>query len=317
MTLNRRAFLTAACSATGVSLLLTSRWANTPMAHKVVGRHAFDNPHPPVFDPRNTPDSVRNQTADAPPTASTDEEILDNIDAPPPTELTQSKPLPASDIILDAQQHQILTSTLARLNRLQKLVGYGNFNIIGWDDALKHARNHSPVGNFENEELNFIEDVFSTSAPTIGFYGDKVVTQLTSTIPTTDVQKVPHTGHYLYKGQALATYKKIRQDIGDTVILTSGIRSVVKQIYLFLNKVSEVDGNLSLASYSLAPPGHSYHAIGDFDVGKVGFGKRNFSDDFSQTDEFKRLSDFGYFDIRYPQNNPYGVRYEPWHIKVV
>ena len=124
-------------------------------------------------------------------------------------------------------------------------------------------------------------------------------------------------GHYLFKGDALKKYDKIRRDIGDSIVLTSGIRSVVKQIHLFLNKVHEVEGNLSVASYSLAPPGHSYHAIGDFDVGKVGFGKRNFTADFSDTDEFKRLTDLGYIDIRYPQNNPFGVRYEPWHIKVV
>ena len=65
------------------------------------------------------------------------------------------------------------------------------------------------------------------------------------------------------------------------------------------------------------PPGHSYHAVGDFDVGKKGFGSRNFSEAFAQTDEFKRLIDLGYLDIRYPQKNPFGVRYEPWHIKVV
>ena len=100
-------------------------------------------------------------------------------------------------------------------------------------------------------------------------------------------------------------------------MLTSGVRSVVKQIFLFLNKTAKVNGNLSLASYSLAPPGHSYHALGDFDVGKKGFGHKNFSVEFSETDEFKRLSDLGYFDIRYPQNNPFGVRYEPWHIKII
>jgi LAS superfamily LD-carboxypeptidase LdcB len=92
---------------------------------------------------------------------------------------------------------------------------------------------------------------------------------------------------------------------------------VVKQIYLFLNKADKVDGNLSLASYSLAPPGHSYHAIGDFDVGKNGLGRKNFSEEFASTDEFKRLIDLGYLGIRYPEDNSFGVRHEPWHIKIV
>jgi LAS superfamily LD-carboxypeptidase LdcB len=27
--------------------------------------------------------------------------------------------------------------------------------------------------------------------------------------------------------------------------------------------------------------------------------------------------DLGYIKIRYPKGNPFGVRFEPWHIKVV
>jgi len=100
-------------------------------------------------------------------------------------------------------------------------------------------------------------------------------------------------------------------------VLTSGIRSVVKQTHLFLAKTIQSKGNMSRASRSLAPPGHSYHGIGDFDVGKVGFGRKNFSEEFARTDEFMKLVELGYVDIRYPKDNLYGVRYEPWHIKVV
>ncbi|MEE8127030.1 MAG: hypothetical protein V3T45_00650 [Nitrospinaceae bacterium] len=74
-------------------------------------------------------------------------------------------------------------------------------------------------------------------------------------------------------------------------------------------------GDLSLASYSLAPSSHSYHAVGDFDVDKKNFGEKYFTGEFALTYDFKRLLNLGYLNIRYPQNNPYGVRYEPWHIK--
>ena len=114
-----------------------------------------------------------------------------------------------------------------------------------------------------------------------------------------------------------ALYDKLKKDVGDSIVLTSGIRSVVKQTHLFLAKTIQSKGNLSKASRSLAPPGHSYHGIGDFDVGKVGFGRKNFTEAFAKTDEFKRLVDLGYVDIRYHRNNMLGVRYEPWHIKVV
>jgi D-alanyl-D-alanine carboxypeptidase len=52
-------------------------------------------------------------------------------------------------------------------------------------------------------------------------------------------------------------------------------------------------------------------------VGKVGFGLKNFTEEFAQTAEFKRLLDLGYIGMRYPKENLLGVRYEPWHIKVV
>ena len=55
---------------------------------------------------------------------------------------------------------------------------------------------------------------------------------------------------------------------------------------------------------------------GDFDVGKNGLGEMNFTADFSHTDEFRRLINLGYVDIRYTDSNQLGVRYEPWHIKL-
>jgi hypothetical protein len=224
---------------------------------------------------------------------------------------------PPAEIIASAAQRRSIESVLARLRRVQNYVGHGNFNLIGWDQTLKIAREREKIGAFTRAELDLIEEIFSTRAQTLGFYGEKVVTRLSATIPQKDVIKVPGTGHFLFKGTATGTYDRIRRDLGDSVLLTSGIRSVVKQLYLFLNKVEEVDGNMSLASYSLAPPGHSYHAVGDFDVGKKGFGLKNFSAEFAETDEFKRLIDLGYLDIRYTKKNPFGVRYEPWHIKIV
>jgi len=139
---------------------------------------------------------------------------------------------------------------------------------------------------------------------------------LTDGIRKRDTIKVPHTGHYVFRGDSLRLYEKIRRDVGKSIILTSGVRGVVKQMYLFLSKAVRSKGNLSMASRSLAPPGHSFHGAGDFDVGKVGYGYRNFRLDFAETSEFKRLEDLGYIRIRYHEKNPFGVRFEPWHIKV-
>ena len=111
-------------------------------------------------------------------------------------------------------------------------------------------------------------------------------------------------------------YDEIRAALGSDVILTSGVRGIVKQLRLFVAKATSFDGNLSLASRSLAPPGYSFHGIGDFDVGIAGWGARNFTADFAETEIFKRLIDLGYVAIRYPLDNRLGVRFEPWHIRV-
>ena len=307
--LKRRNFLALSSGVVASVLTLGQSWRNTARASQ----------HPARFIGPQWPASVRQKVAaDEKIPAQiidlhTDNNIADNIASVPLNVLDQLFP----EIILTENEFRIFKKTLSRLSRLQKFIGYGNFNVIGWDQSLKFARNYDQVGKFSRAELEFVEMLFSIDANSLGFYGDKVVTRLSSSIFKKDIRKIPGTGHYLFRGDASDTYQRIRKDVGDSVVLTSGIRNVVKQVYLFLNKAAEVDGNLSLASYSLAPPGHSYHAVGDFDVGKRNFGTRNFTEDFAQTDEFKRLSDLGYLAIRYPRNNTFGVRYEPWHIRVV
>ena len=223
----------------------------------------------------------------------------------------------ADDIFISTEESPLLYSVYLRLKKLQSQVGYGHFNILNFDDALTFAKRFSAVGQFTPAELVFIEDIFSRDATNYGFYGDKVIASLTATIKKPQTFKVPHTGHYLFKEQSIQYYEKLRKHVGEGIVLTSGIRSNVKQLHLFLAKVVRVNGNLSRASRSLAPPGYSYHGIGDFDVGRKGWGGKNFTDAFSQTDEFKRMQDLGYVTIRYDEGNTLGVRFEPWHIKVV
>lgn len=223
----------------------------------------------------------------------------------------------ADDVFLDQADQILLDSTLSRLARLQKITGFGNFNILSFDEALKFAKSFSDVGEFTAQELAFIEQVFTTDARNYGFYGEKVSNQLTDVIAKDSVIKVPGSGHFLFKEQSLSHYDKLVRDVGEDIVLTSGIRANVKQLHLFLAKARSVSYNLSRASRSLAPPGHSFHGIGDYDVGKMGMGAANFTDAFADSDVFKRMADLGYIQIRYMQANTLGVRFEPWHIKVV
>lgn len=222
----------------------------------------------------------------------------------------------ASDIYLDARYESLLLRTTAHLSRVERHIGHGHFNLMSFDEMLQHGRNFPQIGKFEADELNFLEEVFFANPHRYGFFGKKISAEITDFIPHADVAKISNTGHYLLKGESESLYRQIKKDVGGEVILTSGVRSIVKQMHLFLAKAIEANGNLSRASRSLAPPGHSYHGIGDFDIGKIGYGAKNFTADFSNTDEYKKIARLGYVDIRYPTDNLFGVRFEPWHIKI-
>lgn len=221
------------------------------------------------------------------------------------------------DIYLDEGQFALLKSCLARLSRIQRIVGYANFNLLSFDQARAYAQQYSAIGAFSQAETDFIEFIYHADATRYGFLGKKVSLSLTDGIKSSDVYKLRGSGHFLYKGAPLQTYTKMQKTLGQQLQLTSGIRSVVKQLHLFMAKAQKSGGNLSRAARSLAPPGHSFHGVGDFDVGQRGLGAANFTNAFAQTEIYHRLCDLGLISMRYPFANPYGVRHEPWHIKVV
>ncbi len=221
------------------------------------------------------------------------------------------------DIMLSSRDNILLDTSLARLKRIQKLVGHGNFSLLNFDDAILYARSYSRIGSFSKAELLFFEKIFYGRVKEYGFMGEKTIETITGKIKKKDIRKIPSTGNYLYRGKPIEVYRNIQRKIGHEVVLTSGIRSVMKQFLLFLSKTWASQGNLSMASRSLAPPGYSYHGVGDFDVGKKGFGVANFTEQFTQTRVYKQLTDLGYISFRYDRGNDFGVRFEPWHIEVV
>ncbi|HCY85036.1 MAG TPA: peptidase M15 [Desulfobacteraceae bacterium] len=220
------------------------------------------------------------------------------------------------DVVLGDRHMGQLRGCLTRIKRLQRLVGYANFCLLGFDEALAYAKGYARVGRFTKEELGFLEKIFYSPAAVYGFKGEKPIPQMTDRIPEKDTVKIKHTGNYLFRGKPVETYGDIRKQIGRDAVLTSGVRGVMKQFLLFLNKAAESRGNLSMASRSLAPPGYSFHGTGDFDVGERGFGIDNFTEKFTQTRVYNKLSDLGYIKFRYDRENDLGVRFEPWHVEV-
>lgn len=218
---------------------------------------------------------------------------------------------------LSSDRKKVFKSVQKKLNCVRRYVGYGNFNIIDFDGALKMAGRSPKVDRFSKKELDFIEELFYEDANRYGFYGRKTCKNLTDTINKKEVVKIPHTGHYLFRGKPEIIYEQLKKDIGDSIILTSGVRSIVKQMSLYFNKIDRCNGNIALASHSIAPPCYSYHSIGDFDVGKKGWGYANFTARFARTEEFWKLMRLHYVCMRYNINNKDGVRFEPWHVKIV
>lgn len=221
------------------------------------------------------------------------------------------------DVFLEKKHHNVFNSVRKKIAYVQRYVGFGNFNIISFDYASKVLRYSKDYKSFTKEELEFIEHIFYYEPSYHGFYGERTTTKLTSEINSKEVEKIPYTGHYLFKGKPKETYMMLKNDIGPTIYLTSGVRSVVKQLKLFLDKLDSVNMNLSKASRSIAPPAFTYHAVGDFDVGKKGLGAANFTERFSFTNEFNQMKSLKYIDMRYTINNQDGVRYEPWHVKII
>lgn len=222
-----------------------------------------------------------------------------------------------TDIYLSKDEWELVSSVNARLKRVKKHVGFGNFNIITYSDTLFYARNYSKIGAFTKKELAFIDKLFYEDPQQYGFYGRKTCFDIDNKIDKKDVKKIPYTGHYLFRGKAMQDYENLKEDIGDTLILTSGVRNVVKQLSLYVEKICNTRGNVTKASISIAPPAHSYHTVSDFDVGRKGWGHKNFTADFASTYEFNEMMKLDYIRMRYNKNNRFGVRFEPWHVEVI
>lgn len=221
------------------------------------------------------------------------------------------------ELYMESKDKVLLDSSLRKINSVKKIVGYGNFNIIGFDEMISIAKRYSKVDEFTKEELDFMEKIFYADPSVHGFYGKRITQNITDRILEKETIKIPNTGHYLFKGKAQDSYDLMCKDIGNSLVLTSGIRSVVKQFSLYFGKIQSAQYNLNEASKSLAPPAYTYHSIGDFDVGKKGFGYANFTSRFALTSEFKKMRTLRYIDVRYTVNNRDGVRYEPWHVKII
>lgn len=101
----------------------------------------------------------------------------------------------------------------------------------------------------------------------------------------------------------------------------SGFRSLTDQDYLFFDLKAQQGTQTMQRAAINAPPGYSEHHTGyAIDIGDGTRPETNLELSFETTAAFRWLQAnavrFGY-ELSFPQNNPQGVDYEPWHWRFV
>ena len=210
------------------------------------------------------------------------------------------------DIWIEDERWDLLVRTAARLDRSQR---YHRPRPLqpprAFRTLLAFGRSFHDIGDFETDEIELLEELFQADARRYGFLGEKTDhlargratgarSQAHRRAPATGCCRAPRSRSTSRSAATSATAS----------YSPPGVRGLAKQYHLFLTKAVATQGNLSQAARSLAPPGYSFHAVGDFDIGKLGLGSDNFTDRFAETDEFKKLIDLGYVDIRYSGSQP-------------
>lgn len=223
----------------------------------------------------------------------------------------------ANDVHIDPADQKPFAALLQRLKLVRLEAGFGRFKLMGIAEARLLARARSHIGAFSRAELDLYEKLFYQDAADFGFRGERVVQRADYHIPPARAVKIAGSGNYLFRGEPQQLFRRMQEDAGEKIILTSGIRGVLMQTLLFMDRAQSLAGNLSRVSRTIAPPAYSWHAAGDFDIGVEGLGDDNFSLRLTRTAEYRRLMELDYVNVRYPRNNRLGVRYEPWHIKAV
>jgi len=124
-------------------------------------------------------------------------------------------------------------------------------------------------------------------------------------------------------GKALMRMIYAARDEGIWIVPVSGFRTIEQQEKLFHSQIQRY-GSAQAAAKISAPPGYSEHHTGyAIDLTDGNFVKDKIKDityEFAKSEAYKWLNihakEFG-FELSFPENNPQGVSYEPWHWRFV
>jgi len=221
-----------------------------------------------------------------------------------------------NDQFLNPLELELAREVVERLRDVEAFVGHGRFTTLNFEAVFKHSAGLASR-RLTVADIRFLRDIFNRSSESLGFNGPRISNQFLAGHAQEALIFYPKYGEYLLSGDAIEQFERLEAEFGSSVMLTSGYRGHPKQMLLYLEKVVEAQGNLSLASRNRAPAGYSFHFIGDFDVGDVALGEQSFSRRFLKTSIYQSMVRAGWVKWRYPSHNLLGVRFEPWHIASV
>jgi len=117
--------------------------------------------------------------------------------------------------------------------------------------------------------------------------------------------------------QALAAMHQAAAADGVQLVVLSAFRSIALQKQLFFDVMAERNQSSRTRARVSAPPGFSEHSTGfAVDLGDARAPAANLSPRFDQTAAYRWLAANAarfHFQLSFPQGNPQGVSYEPWH----
>lgn len=142
--------------------------------------------------------------------------------------------------------------------------------------------------------------------------------------PEADLVGLSYNRGILLRTAAAAAFETLMADAeaqGIYPVPLSGFRSLADQQYLFFNLKAERAQSAATRAEVSAPPGYSEHHTGyAIDIGDANFPDTNLEVSFAETPTFQWLDQNALrysFELSFPEGNPQGIQYEPWHWRFV
>ncbi|GAB4174958.1 MAG: hypothetical protein Fur006_05120 [Coleofasciculaceae cyanobacterium] len=174
-----------------------------------------------------------------------------------------------------------------------------------------------------------VEKLTPTTSPTQPSPTTEKVDNLLGHLPyqeaaATELKPITANGQIKLRAAAAEKFKAMSAAAareGVILVPISGFRSVADQKHLFFDIKAQRGQVTTKRAEVSAPPGYSEHHTGyAVDIGDGKTPATNLSPSFENTSAFKWLEKnaaYYSFEISFPEGNPQGVNYEPWHWRFV